>query len=461
MKIKLGVLLIFVAFAGIIFCGLSFGDTDPGDRLDKLVAAIDNKIKIWHLYFWISIISTISVGVLGLLITLFQSIDQVKYKTYTICLGTIISACTFLSHTFLKGDYRQYERIEQAGLIKQEELSNLVENYKKADDENKKIFWSNIKALIYQINSLEDSLTASKTDTTTSLASIQIIDSAYAGTAPGWITALPEDDNYLYFIGFADSASLANLNTAAQQNATQSAVSYMTEQFGQAAKKIDPEKLAKFLADSAEPYSSYISSDSGNKVYRYYSLMRISKNAIKTGVELFGVENNVAIPAALIAKIDDAKRIRDDYTARQTKLYETLEDNTKSKLNSPLYLKYLKARQLRKDVKNYPEAILLLKEIVQQQPDFYLGWYNLALAYDASNASSEAQSAYDQAIKLESALPVRDATLYNSYGHFFYKQKKYQDALTQYKKSLSLDPTNPRTQNNLNQVNAQIKSGGH
>jgi tetratricopeptide (TPR) repeat protein len=258
----------------------------------------------------------------------------------------------------------------------------------------------------------------------------------------------------LYFIGFADSESIAGLDAAAQKNAMQSAANYMAEQFGQDATNINAEKLAKFLADSAEPYSSYISS-TDNKIYRYYSLIRINKNAMKTGVQLFGVENNVDIPA-LIATIDESQRARDDYTARQTKLYENLEDYTKKKLAPALYLQFLKARQLRKEEKKYPEAISLLKEIVQQSPDFYLGWYNLSLAYDATDKSSDAQEAYNRAIELESSLPFRDATLYNSYGHFFYKQKKYQDALTQYNKSLKIDPTNPRTQNNLNQATKQL-----
>ena len=450
MKTKHTLAIVFVALISVMFCELSFGEPAV---LDKLVDGVDNKIQSWRLYFWISLISIMAVGLLGLMITLFQSIDQVKYKIYIICFGTIISACTFLSHTFLKGDYRQYDRIEQEGLLKQEELGNLVEIYKTADVENKKTIWPNIKTLVFQINSLEDSLLASKVDFTPKIesAAFQFINAAYAGTAPNWVNSLPEDSDYLYFIGFADAQSLAGLDAAAQKNAMQSAANYMVEQFGPEAKKIDAEKLAKFLANSTESYSSYISS-TDNKIYRYYSLIRISKNTMKTSIQLFGIENNVDIPDALVAKIDEAQRVREDYTARQTTLYKTLEDHAKNNLTPELYLKYLKARQLRKEEKKYPEAISLLEEIVQQSPDFYLGWYNLGLAYDAINESTGAQEAYNRAIKLESKLPVRDATIYNSYGHFFYKQQKYQDALTQYRISLGIDPTNPRTQNNISQA---------
>jgi tetratricopeptide (TPR) repeat protein len=449
-------LTMLMVLALVLCCAPSFGETQPG--IDKLVDTVDHKIKTWHYFYWISLISTIIVGMFGLVITLLQSLDQTKYRIYTICLGTVISACTFLSNSFLKGDYREYDRIEQKGILKQIELGNLVEIYKTADSNNQKIIWSDIKSLILEIDQLEDSLTASKQDLTAKLESSwsPIVGTAYAGTAPSWLSTLPEDSNYLFFTGFADGERLEGLEVAAVKNATQNAAAYLVQQFGQEAQQIDADKLAKFLADTAKPYSAYISRDAKN-LYRYYSLIRISKNILKTGTQLFGVENNVEIPEALLSKIDVSQRARDDYTSRQAKIYESLEDQAKTKLNKSTYLKFLKARQLRKEDKNYPEAIAMLKEILHESPDFYLGWYNLALASDAMNDTLAADAAYQRAVALESSLTGRDATLYNSYGHFFYKQKKYQDAITQYKKSLSLDPTNPRTQNNISQAMKQLQ----
>ena len=239
----------------------------------------------------------------------------------------------------------------------------------------------------------------------------------------------------------------------------ESAKSFMLEKFsGDTQGKIDPDKLAKFLSSYAKTFSSYIKIDALDKLYRYYCLIVISKNTLKTSAELFSIENNVAIPNELLESIDASKRERNDYTAKQTKLYEQQEDQVKKQLSDTAYLNYLKARQLRKEEKKYPEAISLLEPIVQEMPDFYLGWYNLALAYDSSNDINKAKEIYQKAITLETKLKARDASIYNSYGHFFYKQEKYQDAIAQFEIALKLDPSNPRAKNNILQAKNKLLS---
>ena len=447
------------AILSIMVCMLYLDAAEAGDKYDLLLDFVDGKIKRWQWYFWISLISTITVGLLGLVITLLQSIDNAKFKMHIICLGTVISASTFLTNTILTGNFQAYERIEQEALLKRLEMINWIDIYRaERNDANKAAAEQKISEAYNAITALENSLISSKTNAIANAAdALMLMDPAYAAAEPGWIRTIPEDSNYLYFVGFADSDMLAGLDVQAQRNAMQSAANFMTGEFGEEAKKIDSEKLAKFLSEATEPFSSYISRDPKSAIYRYYSLIRISRNAMRNSLMLFGVQNQVDISEALLNKINVSQRERDDYTARQTQLYEKLEDQTRAKLSRPTYLKFLKARQLRKEEKKYQEAISLLKEIVQESPDFYLGWYNLALASDAANDIILAEQAYQRGVALESNLKVRDATIYNSYGHFLFKQKKYQDAITQYKSSLSLDPTNPRTQNNLSQAAKRLK----
>jgi tetratricopeptide (TPR) repeat protein len=429
--------------------------------IDKLIADTDDKINTWHMFYWLSLISMLLVGLLGLVIPLLQSIDQNKFKIHTICLGTLISACTFLTNSFLKGDYRQYDRIESVALVKQAELLNLVDVYKVSPDEDsKKILWDQIKSLFSDIASLEDTLTVSKANALAqNSGEIMLIKSAYATTTePSWVKSIPQDDNYLYFVGFADSGKLKGLEDDAQNNAMESAKAYMFEQFGNNSnKKINPDKLAKFLADYTETFSSYIKIDAKKKVYRYYSLIRISKNALKSGVTLFGIEHNVSIPEQLIQTIDASQRERDDYAAKQTKLYEQQEDQARQQISDANYLNYLQARELRREEKKYAEAADMLKNILNESPGFYLGWYNLALAYDALNEIEKAKEAYLKTIQLEPNLPARDATIYNSYGHFLYKQQRYAEALIQFETSLTYDPNNPLAKNNLIQTKSKLK----
>lgn len=454
MKTKYPLIVVSVTLLSSVFCGSSFADGD--EIIDSIVSSIDDSIKTWQIFFWISLASIIIVGVLGAIIATLQGIDQVKYKTLTIVFGAVITLCTFLSNSVLKGDYRLYDTIQKEARLRKAVLSGLIEKFKAAETAEAKN--GLIPVLLKETRLINQLETKPALDADgTAMLEFQFVNSAYADSPPNWLTALPEDNDYLYFRGSADSESIANLETAANKNAMQNAADFMAKQFGPEAKNIDTRKLAGLIADSAELYSSYISS-TDNKTYRYYSLIRISKNTMKMGARLFGVANNVEIPETLIAKIDTSQRARDDYMAKQTKLYEDQEDQIKNDLPSELYSKYLKARQLRREEHNNLAAIPLLKEILQQSAGFYLGWYNLALAYDALKEKPAAEEAYKRAIELESKSLPRDATLYNSYGLFLHKQKQYQDALIQYKKSLSLDPENPRTQNNLIELTKDLKS---
>jgi len=74
-------------------------------------------------------------------------------------------------------------------------------------------------------------------------------------------------------------------------------------------------------------------------------------------------------------------------------------------------------------------------DTVRTRNDFYLGWYNLAFAYDDKKDFANGKKAYERAVELEPKQPARDASLYNSYGFFLYTYRKYQEAIPQPEKS--------------------------
>ena len=76
--------------------------------------------------------------------------------------------------------------------------------------------------------------------------------------------------------------------------------------------------------------------------------------------------------------------MRDHYSSRQLEQYEALLNNTSAILSADEYRSFLEARDLRKEKKDYEKAIAIFKEILAKNPEFYMGWYNIALAYAAS-----------------------------------------------------------------------------
>lgn len=102
--------------------------------------------------------------------------------------------------------------------------------------------------------------------------------------------------------------------------------------------------------------------------------------------------------------------------------------------------KYKLGRILRKSGRN-TTAANILEQVVEKQPQFYLGWFNLALAYDGMEDIENAAKAFDRAIELATEKKLDDARLYNAYGMFLFRQEKYKEAAEQFKKEKQLKAT--------------------
>ncbi|MAE69160.1 MAG: hypothetical protein CME06_01680, partial [Gemmatimonadetes bacterium] len=103
------------------------------------------------------------------------------------------------------------------------------------------------------------------------------------------------------------------------------------------------------------------------------------------------------------------------------------------------YSRLFKARELRR--RGSPkEAIEPLQQVVEQHSAFYLGWFNLALALDAIGDSGAAADAYQRAMQLEPDQAERDASIYNTYGHFLCRNQQHQEALALFDRALAINP---------------------
>lgn len=99
--------------------------------------------------------------------------------------------------------------------------------------------------------------------------------------------------------------------------------------------------------------------------------------------------------------------------------------------------KYKLGRILRKSGRN-KAAATILEQVVEKQPQFYLGWFNLALAYEGMDNMEKAKRAFDKAIEISTEKNLEDANLYNAYGMFLFRQEKYKEAAEQFKKEKQL-----------------------
>lgn len=103
------------------------------------------------------------------------------------------------------------------------------------------------------------------------------------------------------------------------------------------------------------------------------------------------------------------------------------------------YELYQDARILRKSEKVFV-AINILKDIVEIESDFYLAWFDLALAYRAAGMTKLANKAFEKAISLNESQNLEHAAIYNTYGRFLYWQCKPKESILYLKKTLEIKP---------------------
>ena len=71
------------------------------------------------------------------------------------------------------------------------------------------------------------------------------------------------------------------------------------------------------------------------------------------------------------------------------------------------------------------------------------------MPYEELGDTLRADSAYIHTIELESGLSQRGALIYNTYGYFLYRQRKYDEAIPCLKQALKIDPSHPKAKSTL------------
>jgi hypothetical protein len=106
---------------------------------------------------------------------------------------------------------------------------------------------------------------------------------------------------------------------------------------------------------------------------------------------------------------------------------------TKMIVPEDVLVKYKLGQILRKN-ERYQFAVKILKQVIEQQPNFYQAWFHLALTYDSMGENGEAEAAFKSAIELDESKKLNDDRLYNAYGMFLFKQQRYEEAGIQFAK---------------------------
>jgi tetratricopeptide (TPR) repeat protein len=441
------------------------------EGFERILQEHQTEIKKWENTATIIIILFILVGALGLFTAAFRGSDNKWLKRATIIAGLAIPVITLVNNTAFDYDHRiLLLNAKQARQLVHEARLLLI-RWPGSNMEERNELFGQIQDKLHQIDKITVTIyTTAPSESTgsdiTRVDSIGLISTAYAksheGIAqqPSWISQPPSDRINIYFVGVGDSPSLNQAKEYSHHNAIELAVDYFILQFRNMAKKealrFDIDSLSEYLVKSGEVADTYFHFDPAKGFYRYYTLLKLNKKILETDIELFAIREKTHVPKEFQKAIESTQESYEDYYMQRMSVYDNFLTLARETLSPQQYEKFIEGRLLRKDGR-YEEAIELLEQVTQENPNFYFGWYNLALAYDDLEDFARANRAYKKAAELEPRQPIRDSSFYNSYGYFLYRHKRYREAIVELEKALEIDPDHPKAKQTLKAAQKAIQ----
>jgi len=420
---------------------------EPSDKrilfeFEDVIAPIKSFLAKSNQQLMFSIIITISVGIFGIISSTLIKIGKSWSSNFAMGLGVVVSTLTVLHNTLFESDYREYRK---AVVITEEVLLNIDETSKQLKhcvdyqdsleavndiEKNLKRFYKTKASFVEASDPSVAFLELSEPSNTNNLrASVySALPLVFQDTleVPNWVNVSPSTKNYLYFVGKASDSKLSIAKELARETALEISLYYWREKFYSSKDAIDIERLSQYLVESAEIEKTYFNFSENDKVFNYYVLTKFDKELISAYLKLFSIVNQTKIPSSIQQKIDNSEapeieEINQRYYRNRLDVRNSATIYARETLNlSPEAERQYKTGRNHRIKQEYEKAINILNQVISESPSYYLGWLDLALAYDGNKQWEHAEEAYIKSAELDSLhnSSHHDASVYNSYGFF-------------------------------------------
>jgi tetratricopeptide (TPR) repeat protein len=443
---------------------------DPG-LLKQMVANREGAIHSIKSNSILAIISCITIAVLGFIAAVIQTIKMNNLKTTTAIIGGLITLITILSAAFIEGEYKQLKKqFTICEIFKKDIYAYLKVVQDDRDNVNRERYLLRAQKKFERMEIIldfeRDNLApqiepeplkgeASNKGNAFIVGSPGLLwAQGKESETPSWINNLPQDDYFIYFTGKGTSTDLNKVREIADQEVRASIIEYILGAGGIADEVSIQSEVNRLIEIIDRYFSKSVSAD--YITYTSFVLARIKKETLRFSFRKLNI--NLAPDQVLKVEANLFNQANlNRYIQNRNAIYEFILTAAENDLAPDAYSNFAYARSLRKQG-YFNEAISLLEPIVTKYPNFYFGWYNLALCYDNTSENIKAESAYRNAVLLEPSQNIRDASIYNTYGYFLLRQNKPDQAILQLEKCLKIAPNHETAKRTLN---AAIKARGH
>jgi hypothetical protein len=430
--------------------------------LDKRIA----KVQEWRADAAITLALTLAVGLLGIASGALQIGGAKWIKPATAAIGVTISVLTLIQSEVYKFDRFTLDRAATRAERIIEDVELVLPQVEFVESpEDWQVFAELVNEKIDRIDVIEDQLKGFDVspggDQVATLLPGWIPAALAAERRPSWIDKSPTSRSELFFVGHAVDRSLRAAQQDSHDDAMEQAVAYfvnVTEE-ARGTARFDAEELSARIVETAEVESTYYEFHRELGGWRFYTLLRVARSAVDRSIEYFSIEQRQMVPESVVDEVRKAPAPETGYTGRRFEMQQQMMITAREAIPPELYAEFERARDLRRAGQVEP-ALEMLQGIVEQRPDFYLAWFNLALAREAMDRPEEAVEAFERAVALEREQSLDDASLYNSYGYLLYRMARYEEAIPLLERAVELAPDHLRAQNNLRSAHLALRGDG-
>lgn len=436
-KITLICIILFLAGFG----ALSNSQADELSDLRNTVDSYRQDISKWAQQKTIMLFMVCSIGILGIILIPLQKVDKPYIKTVTIIIGCLISSLTLVKEKTFSVDHKELAyRINKARKLMLEidmELPRMP-----TDEIAKNQWYEKIKGKLARILELSERSYLASTAPSKNTAGILPFLQTRAEREPLWLRQPLADPANIYFIGIGEGYSLLQAEEYARMQTQENMKGILKDYLN-----IDP-AVGPDYAPQQTPMQQttagpeiedfYFFKDPETNRYRYYSLFRLNLKKIMLELKFRQIKGEMSFqenPSRAISFLQEEAPL---IYMRSLHDNENLIAVSLAELNREQYEMYMEARLQRQ--RNFlDEAFASIQPVLEEKPDFFFGWFELALLSDSAGRLDEAAAAYEKAAQLFSG---KTNNFFYEYGKFLKKQGNYPEAAGMFHKVLEIDPKN-------------------
>lgn len=461
-----------VAFAVLLsILGLAFAASAEPDRvIEELRRILDGKrsrIGEFRRTAQLIIGIAVTVAMAGAASSLLQAFKEVWARWATGIVGVVVAGLTAYSNLSFPEDHRALLRKADRSDTILDRIDLKIAHLPALDGADRSELLDQVDAEFRELQRvLEGETAAASLPPHAALRSTAAAWAADLGP-PAWVEGRPADEQAVYFVGFGSAPGLAEARDESQRRALSDARSWLVEALNPTAAAGEIASLSERAVGSATVADTWFErSPDGN--FRFFTLLRLSRAAAATDLRVFSAREQVALAPSALRSVQKGSGRSADYVASRQQVYEQILAKTRSELGDD-YARLEDGRRLRREG-NVDLAIATLAPITERRPDAFVAWFNLGLSHAARARRYEAlgeaaamerdrraaERAYRRAVDLEPAQPVRDASVYNSFGSFLMEGGRYEEATPFFERALQIDPSHALAPKNLAEAKRKL-----